>query len=86
MAVKTPGMGVIGCGFMGRAHSKAYRRLNNFFPVEFRPVLKAIYNANTEKARCIWLDDCHALGVLGANGRGTYEHYGLHLERTLPAR
>ncbi len=30
---------------------------------------------------CIWLDDCHAIGVLGANGRGTYEHYGLASER-----
>jgi len=30
---------------------------------------------------CIWLDDCHAIGVLGANGRGTYEHYGLKSDR-----
>jgi len=30
---------------------------------------------------CLWLDDCHALGVLGTQGRGTYEHYGLHSER-----
>ena len=26
-------VGIIGCGFMGRTHSNAYRRLNNFFPV-----------------------------------------------------
>lgn len=25
----------------------------------------------------IWLDDNHGVGVLGPNGRGTYEHYGL---------
>jgi 8-amino-7-oxononanoate synthase len=30
---------------------------------------------------CMWLDDCHAIGVLGENGRGTYEHYGLRSER-----
>lgn len=29
----------------------------------------------------IWLDDCHAVGVLGANGRGTYEYYGLKSDR-----
>jgi 7-keto-8-aminopelargonate synthetase-like enzyme len=30
---------------------------------------------------CLWLDDCHAIGVLGANGRGTYEHFGLKSDR-----
>ena len=29
----------------------------------------------------LWLDDCHAIGVLGANGRGTYEYYGLEASR-----
>ncbi len=29
----------------------------------------------------IWLDDCHAIGVLGQNGRGTSEHYGLESAR-----
>ena len=24
-------IGLIGCGFMGRAHSNAYRKVNNFF-------------------------------------------------------
>lgn len=31
---------VIGCGFMGRAHSNAYGQVNHFFPREHRPVLK----------------------------------------------
>ncbi|MBM4088391.1 MAG: Gfo/Idh/MocA family oxidoreductase [Planctomycetes bacterium] len=33
---------VIGMGFMGRAHSNAYRKVNNFFALEHQPVLKAI--------------------------------------------
>ena len=43
-------VGLIGCGFMGRAHSNAYRRLNNFFPVEHRAVLKCVCDVNREKA------------------------------------
>lgn len=35
-------IGLIGYGFMGRAHSNAYRRVNNFFDLDYTPVLKAI--------------------------------------------
>jgi predicted dehydrogenase len=34
-------IGMIGYGFMGRAHSNAYRKVSNFFDLEYRPVLKA---------------------------------------------
>jgi len=34
-------VGVIGCGFMGKAHSNAYRQVNHFFDRKYRPVLKA---------------------------------------------
>src|SRR5687768_11981697 len=35
-------VGVIGYGFMGRAHSNAWRKVANFFPeLEHRPVLQA---------------------------------------------
>ena len=29
----------------------------------------------------VWLDDNHGVGVLGPNGRGTYDHYGLKSDR-----
>src|SRR5919197_765 len=35
-------IGMIGYGFMGRAHSNAYAKVNHFFDLEYRPVLKAI--------------------------------------------
>ena len=35
-------IGIVGYGFMGRAHSNAYRRVNQFFDVEYQPVLKAV--------------------------------------------
>src|SRR2546423_11379082 len=34
-------IGMIGYGFMGRAHSNGYRRVNNFFKLDYHPVLKA---------------------------------------------
>ncbi len=34
-------IGMIGYGFMGRAHSNGYRRVPNFFETELTPVLKA---------------------------------------------
>ncbi|MEO8657037.1 MAG: Gfo/Idh/MocA family oxidoreductase [Bryobacteraceae bacterium] len=44
-------VGMVGYGFMGRTHSNAYKRLNDFFPVEHRPVLKAVCARNPEKAK-----------------------------------
>src|SRR5215212_766438 len=32
---------MIGYGFMGRAHSNAYRKVSNFFDLDYQPVLKA---------------------------------------------
>ncbi len=37
----TLNIGMIGYGFMGRAHSNAYRKVGNFFQTKHRPVLKA---------------------------------------------
>jgi len=35
-------VGIIGYGFMGRTHTNAYRKVNYFFDVPYRPVLKVI--------------------------------------------
>lgn len=42
---------MIGYGFMGRAHSNAYKRLADFFPVQHKPVLKVACARNEEKAK-----------------------------------
>jgi predicted dehydrogenase len=44
-------IGMIGYGFMGRAHSNAYRRVSNFFDVEHQPILKAVCARNAENAQ-----------------------------------
>jgi len=50
MAKKPLNIGLVGCGFMGRTHSNAYKRVNDFFDVEYRPVLKAICARSAENA------------------------------------
>ena len=42
MSKKPLNIGMIGYGFMGRAHSNAYAKVNHFFDLAYRPVLKAI--------------------------------------------
>ncbi len=42
MAKKKMNVGMIGYGFMGRTHSNAFRKVNNFFKTEHQPVLKTI--------------------------------------------
>jgi len=44
-------IGMIGYGFMGRAHSNAYRQVSQFFPLEYHPVLKACCARKTEKIK-----------------------------------
>lgn len=40
--MKKLNIGLIGYGFMGRTHSNAFRKVNNFFDLDYEPVLKAI--------------------------------------------
>ncbi len=52
MADKKPlNIGLVGYGFMGRTHSNAYKRVNDFFDVAYRPVLKAVCGRTAEGAR-----------------------------------
>lgn len=44
-------IGMIGYGFMGRAHTNAYCTVSNFFDLEYRPVLKAVCARTEEKAK-----------------------------------
>lgn len=44
-------IGLIGCGFMGRAHSNAYCKVNHFFDLAYRPVLKAVCARSADQAQ-----------------------------------
>ncbi len=47
---KTLNVGMVGYGFMARAHSNAWSNVSHFFDTGYRPVLKAVAARNTEKA------------------------------------
>ncbi len=49
--IKPLNIGLIGYGFMGRAHSNAYRQVSQFFDLEYRPVLKACCARKEEKIK-----------------------------------
>ncbi len=44
-------IGLIGYGFMGRAHSNAYSQVNHFFDLQYRPVLKAACARDAAKVK-----------------------------------
>lgn len=47
----TLNIGLVGCGFMGRAHSNAFLHVSRFFDVPYRPVLNAVCARNPEQAK-----------------------------------
>ena len=49
MPKKKLNIGIVGYGFMGRAHSNAYRQVNRFFDCEYQPVLKLACGRNKER-------------------------------------
>ncbi|MFQ6035185.1 MAG: Gfo/Idh/MocA family protein [Sedimentisphaerales bacterium] len=44
-------IGLIGYGFMGRTHSNAYRKVNNFFDVPYEPVLQVVCGLAEDEAK-----------------------------------
>jgi predicted dehydrogenase len=48
--MKPLNIGLVGYGFMGRTHSNAYRKVNNFFDLDYKPVLKAVCARDPAKA------------------------------------
>ena len=50
MAEKTLRIGLVGYGFMGRAHSNAFRTAGNFFDLGYTPELTAVCGRNREQA------------------------------------
>src|SRR5690349_20406036 len=51
MAKKQLRVGMIGYGFMGRAHSNAYKQVGQFFPSGYEVVLKAACARNAEQIK-----------------------------------
>src|SRR5438045_2377071 len=49
--MKQLNIGLIGYGFMGRAHSNAFRKVGNFFDLEYQPVLKAVCGREETKVK-----------------------------------
>src|SRR6195952_215634 len=51
MSQKPLNIGMIGYGFMGRAHTNGYKRVNDFFKLDYRPVLKAACGRDAAKVK-----------------------------------
>jgi len=51
MANKQLNIGLVGYGFMGRAHSNAFLQAPRFFDLPYRPVLKAMCARNPDRAK-----------------------------------
>lgn len=51
MAAKPLRIGMIGYGFMGRAHSNGYRKVTNFFDLKHQPVLQAACARNEQAVK-----------------------------------
>src|SRR6266852_1534218 len=75
--LKPLNVGMIGYGFMGRAHSNAYRKVNNFFDLEHQPVLKAVCARSADKAKAF--ADKWGYESVEADWRRLVERKDIHL-------
>jgi predicted dehydrogenase len=50
-AKKKLNIGLVGAGFMGRTHSNAFSKVNQFFELDYQPVLKAVCARNPAGAK-----------------------------------
>jgi myo-inositol 2-dehydrogenase/D-chiro-inositol 1-dehydrogenase len=50
-AKKKLNIGLVGAGFMGRTHSNAFAKVNQFFELDYQPVLKAVCARNPASAK-----------------------------------
>src|SRR5262249_15776169 len=50
-ATKPLNIGLVGYGFMGRTPSNGYKRVNDFFDIDRRPVLKAVCGRTADGAK-----------------------------------
>src|ERR1700726_3768885 len=51
MIKKPLNIGLVGYGFMGRAHSNAFLQAPRFFETNYQPVLKGVCARNAERAK-----------------------------------
>jgi predicted dehydrogenase len=50
-AKKKINIGIVGAGFMGRTHSNAFSKVNQFFDLDYQPILKAVCARNAAGAK-----------------------------------
>jgi predicted dehydrogenase len=50
-AKKKINIGIVGAGFMGRTHSNAFSKVNQFFDLDYQPILKAVCARNAADAK-----------------------------------
>ncbi|MCC6144109.1 MAG: Gfo/Idh/MocA family oxidoreductase [Candidatus Hydrogenedentes bacterium] len=61
MTTRKINVAMLGYGFMGRAHSNAYLKVNKFFDLKFEPVLKVACGRNEQKVQAFadnWGYEC----------------------------